>query len=420
VARTRGRLEENGPRWKSRMGNMTDFLEEAKTQFPYTQALRRDLHAHPELGFREVRTSGIVARELESLGLEVRKGVGKTGVVALLDGASRGSTLLLRFDMDALPIQEETGAAYASTVAGVMHACGHDGHTAIGLTVAKLLAAHRADLVGTLKLCFQPSEEGFNGEEFGGNQMMILDGVLEGPHVDRTLALHLWNDKPLGWACVAGGPVMASADLFTVRLTGKGGHGASPHLTIDPVVASAQIISALQTITSRNVSPLESAVVSVTTVHSGTGFNVIPPEAELTGTIRTFDPGVSGTVLKRFDEIIRAVAGGMGCDVAIEVRRFAPATINDAATAARVQETARMVLPTSELQTSGYVTMGAEDMAFMQEQVPGCYVFLGSSNKERHLDFGHHHPKFDFDEEALPRAAALMAAAAIDLQREVG
>jgi amidohydrolase len=396
---------------------MTDFLKEAEAFFPYAQSLRRDLHAHPELGFREVRTSGIVARELENLGLEVRKGVGKTGVVALLDGARSGPTLLLRFDMDALPIQEETGAPYASTTPGVMHACGHDGHTAIGLTVAKLLVAHQADLAGRVKLCFQPSEEGFNGEEYGGNQMMIRDGVLEGPHVDRTLALHLWNDKPLGWACVAAGPVMASADLFTIHVVGKGGHGAAPHLTIDPIVAAAQIISALQTITARNVSPMETAVVSVTTVQSGTGFNVIPSAAELTGTIRTFDAGVSDLVLKRFHEIIQAVGVGLGCEVRIEVRRFAPATINDPATAARVQETARTVLPTTEMATSGYVTTGAEDMAFMQQQVPGCYVFLGSSNSEKRLDFGHHHPKFDFDEAALPRAAALMAAAAIDLQQ---
>jgi amidohydrolase len=298
-----------------------------------------------------------------------------------------------------------------------MHACGHDGHTAIGLTVAKLLVAHQTDLAGRVKLCFQPSEEGFNGEEFGGNQMMIRDGVLEGPHVDRTLALHLWNDKPLGWVCVAGGPVMASADLFTVHLAGRGGHGASPHLAIDPIACAAQIISALQTIVSRNVSPLETAVVSVTTVHGGTGFNVIPPEAVLTGTIRTFDAEVGRLVLKRFDEIVRLVAGGMGCEVEIEVRRFAPATVNDLAAAARVQETARRVLPRIELQTSGYVTMGAEDMAFMQERIPGCYIFLGSSNKEEHLDFGHHHPRFDFDEEALPQAAALMAAAAFDLQQ---
>ena len=396
---------------------MTDYLSEAKALFPYTQAMRRDLHAHPELGFREFRTAGIVAKELEGLGLEVTKGVGKTGVVALMDGARPGPTILLRFDMDALPIQEETGAAYASESPGVMHACGHDGHTAIGLTAARLLLNHRAEFTGTLKFCFQPSEESFNGEECGGNQMMIREGILDNPHVDQTLALHLWNEKPLGWLCVAGGPVMASSDLFTVRLTGRGGHGASPHLTIDPVVAAAQIIGALQTITSRNVDPLATAVVSVTTVHAGTGFNVIPQDAEFTGTIRAFEPKVGSQILERFNEIVTTVGDAMGCQVEVDVRRFAPATINDAGMAAKVQDTARALLPDMELQTTGYLTMGAEDMAFMQERAPGCYFFVGSNNKEQHLDYGHHHPKFDFDEEALPHAAALMAAAAADLLR---
>src|SRR5512135_1339448 len=232
---------------------MTDYVAEARALFPYLQAMRRDFHQHPELGFREVRTGGIVARELESLGLEVTKGVGKTGVVAMLEGARPGPTVLLRFDMDALPIDEQTGADYASQTAGVMHACGHDGHTAIGLAVARLLHAHRSELSGSVKLCFQPSEEGFNDEAYGGNEMMIRDGVLEGPHVDQTLALHLWNEQPLGWIGVGAGPVMAGAELFTVKLTGRGGHGAAPHLTIDPIVAAAHIVTALQTVTSRNV-----------------------------------------------------------------------------------------------------------------------------------------------------------------------
>ena len=192
---------------------MTDFFEEATRLFEYTRSLRRDFHVHPELGFHEIRTGGIVAKELEALGLEVTKGVGKTGVVGLLEGSRPGPTLLLRFDMDALPIVEETGAEYASSNAGVMHACGHDGHTAIGLTVAKILHNHRNELAGTLKFCFQPSEEGFNGEDCGGNEMMIRDGVLEGPHVDRTLALHLWNEKPLGWVGIAGGPVLIAGYL---------------------------------------------------------------------------------------------------------------------------------------------------------------------------------------------------------------
>ena len=394
---------------------MTDYLQEAKELFPYTQNLRRDFHMHPELGFHELRTGGIVAKELETLGLEVTKGVGKTGVVGLLEGAKPGPTLLIRFDMDALPIVEDTNAEYASQTNGIMHACGHDGHTSIGLTVAKILHAHRDQLAGTVKFCFQPSEEGYNGEEMGGAQMMIRDGVLDGPKVDMSLSMHLWNEKPLGWVGVAKGPVMAGAEQFTVKLTGKGGHGAVPHATIDPIVAAAQIITALQTITSRNIAPLQAAVVSVTTVHSGTAFNVIPQEAELTGTIRTFDPAVRQKVLERFDQIVRGVGETMGCKVDILMQRVTPAVINNDDIAGKVQSVAQKVLGESTLDTNAYLTMGAEDMAFMQEKVPGCYFFIGSNDKERHLDYGHHHPKFDFDEEALSRGAALMAAAVADI-----
>ena len=394
---------------------MTNFLKEAKELFPYTQALRRDFHIHPELGFNEIRTGGIVAKELEALGLEVTKGVGKTGVVGLLEGAKPGPTLLLRFDMDALPINEDTGAEYASTNPGVMHACGHDGHTAIGLTVAKMLHTHRNELAGSVKFCFQPSEEGFNGEEVGGAEMMIRDGVLDGPKVDKTLSLHLWNEKPLGWVHVARGPVMAGAELFTIKLTGKGGHGAAPHTTIDPIVAAAQIVTMLQTIAARNVAPLHAAVISVTTIHSGTAFNVIPQDAELKGTIRTFDLSVRDMVLERFDHIVRGVAETMQCKVEINVQRVTPAVINNESVAENVQETARRIFPETELDTSSYLTMGAEDMAFMQEKVDGCYFFIGSNNKEKHLDYSHHHPKFDFDEQALINGAALMASAAADI-----
>ena len=394
---------------------MSNFLSQAQELFPYTQSLRRDFHMHPELGFREIRTGGIVAKELETLGMEVTKGVGKTGVVGLLEGAKLGPTLLIRFDMDALPITEETGAEYTSHNAGVMHACGHDGHTAIGLTVAKMLHAHRQDLAGTIKFCFQPSEEGNNGEDVGGNEMMIRDGVLDAPKVDMSLSLHLWNEKPLGWVGVAGGPVMAGAEIFTVKITGKGGHGAIPQQTVDPIIAAAQIINALQTIVSRNVAPLETAVVSVTTVNAGTAFNVIPQTAELTGTIRTFDNGVRETVVKRFEQIARGVGEGLGCHVDVNIQRMTPALVNDESLAFKVQESARRVLAESDLDTSGYTTMGAEDMAFMQQKVPGCYFFVGSNDKARHLDYGHHHPKFDFNEEALIRASALMASAAMDI-----
>lgn len=393
---------------------MTDFFTQAKDLFEYTQSLRRDFHMHPELGFQEIRTAGIVAKELNSLDMEVTTGVAKTGVVGLLEGAKPGPVVLVRFDMDALPVTEETGASYASTDPGKMHACGHDGHTAIGLTVAKMLHAHRDQLAGTVKFMFQPAEEGTCGEEIGGNEMMIREGVLENPKPDLALSLHLWNEKPLGWVNVAGGPVMAGAEEFKITVTGKGGHGAIPHQTVDPVLAASQIVSALQSITSRNVAPLEAAVVSVTMFHAGETFNVIPPEAKMEGTIRTFELSVRETVLRRFDEIVHGVAEAMGCTAEVKVKRLTPAMINSDEIAQRVGESARATLPEADLDTSGHLTMGAEDMAFTLEKVPGCYFFVGSANDEKKLNYGHHHPKFNFDEEALPRAAAMMASAVVD------
>jgi len=383
-----------------------NYLTEAEQLFETTRMFRRDFHRHPELGFQEVRTAGIVARELSALGLEVNTGVAETGVVALIEGEKPGPVVLLRFDMDALPIVEQTGAEYASQNPGVMHACGHDGHIAIGLTVARLLHNHRNELAGTVKLVFQPAEEGL-----GGAERMVDAGVLENPRPEVCLALHLWNERPLGWIGVANGPTMAAAEIFTIRLTGRGGHGAIPNLTIDPVLAAAQIITALQSITSRNVSPLQAAVISVTMMHAGETFNVIPPEATLQGTIRTFEPAVRETVLRRFDEIVNGVAQAMGCQVKIELQRLTPAVINDPKVAARVQAAVAGVLPESVLDTD-FCTMGSEDMAYMMQEVPGCYFFIGSSNPEKGLDSAHHHPRFDFDERALPRAAALMASAA--------
>jgi len=394
---------------------MTDLLDEAKSLFTYTQTLRRDFHTHPELGFREIRTGGIVAKELEALSIEVTKGIGKTGVVGLLEGAKPGPTLLLRFDMDALPITEDTGAEYASQNSGTMHACGHDGHTAIGLTVAKILNAHKNEIAGTVKFCFQPSEEGNNGEEIGGAEMMMKDGVLENPKVDMTLSMHLWNEKPLGWVHVAKGPIMAGAEEFKVKIIGRGGHGAIPEAAVDPIVCAAQIISAAQTIVARNVSPTQTAVVSFTVINGGTAFNVIPQEVTMQGTIRTFEPKVREKVVRRFEEIVDGIASAMECEAEVEVKRLTPALINADEITAKVQETARLILPNATHDNTPYLTMGAEDMAFMQEKVNGCYFFIGSNNAEKRLDYGHHHPKFDFDEQALINGAALMSAAVMDI-----
>lgn len=390
---------------------MINFIPEAEELFAYTQDFRRDFHRNPELGFQEIRTAGIVARELTDLGLEVTTGVGKTGVVATLEGASEGSVMLVRFDMDALPIHEETGAEYASQIPGVMHACGHDGHTAIGLAVARILESHKQELSGTVKFVFQPAEEGL-----GGAQAMIADGVLENPKPDLCLSLHLWNDKPVGWIGITPGPAMSASDRFQLTIKGKGGHGAAPYLTRDPVVAGAQVISALQNIVARNVNPLESAVVSVTSMTGGEAFNVIPEIVTLKGTIRSFSPEIRKIVLQRFEEISTGVAEALGCQAQVEVWPVTPAVVNDLKVSNTIQSIARFLYPEDVIDNQER-TMGSEDMAYMMEDIPGCYFFIGSANHEKGLDAGHHHPGFDFDESALPRAAALMSSAVVDFLR---
>ena len=386
---------------------MSDILSEAKELWEYSRRLRRDFHLHPELGFQEVRTAGIVASELSQLGLEVTTGVGKTGVVAILEGASPGPIVMLRFDMDALPIQEQTGAEYASSNPGVMHACGHDGHVAIGLTVARLLNQHRAQLAGTVKFIFQPAEEGL-----GGAESMISDGVLENPKPDVCFGVHLWNEKPLGWAAISPGPMMAGSEIFTVSLTGRGGHGAIPDVTVDPILASAQIISALQSIVSRNVSPLQTAVVSVTAIKAGEAFNIVPHTAELRGTIRTFEPAVREKVLTRFREIVSGVANAMGCQVSVQLQPLTPAVINDPTITQTIAKVINREFPDLKIEAA-YQSMVSEDMAFYLQKVPGVFFMVGSANSEKGLDYSHHHPRFDFDEAVLPTAVALVATAAM-------
>ena len=255
---------------------------------------RRDFHRHPELGFQEVRTAGIVASELNELGLEVQTGVGKTGVVGMLEGDEPGPTVLLRFDMDALPIEEENTTDYISTAAGVMHACGHDAHTTIGLGVAKLLNPYRDQLKGRLKFVFQPAEEGL-----GGASAMIAEGVLENPAPDYALGLHVWNEKPVGWVAATPGAAMAAVNSWKMRITGAGGHAASPFQTRDPIVAAAQIVTAAQSIVARNVDARESAVLSVSTIHGGDASNIIPSRVELSGTLRTYLPSIHDLVQRR-------------------------------------------------------------------------------------------------------------------------
>ena len=388
---------------------MIDFFQEAQNLFEFTRMLRRDFHRHPEIGFTEIRTAGIVARELAQMGLEVTSGIAETGVVALLEGSKPGPVVLLRFDMDALPVFEETGAEYTSLTPGIMHACGHDGHVAIGITVARMLNEIRDDLPGTVKFVFQPAEEGQ-----GGAERMIKAGVLNNPAPAHTLALHLWNEMPVGTVGFVPGAMMAGAALFSIKLTGRGGHGAIPDQTIDPIIAATQIVSALQTIVSRNISPMQSAVVSVTYIKAGETYNVIPQSAELRGTLRFFEPEVKAKLFTRLEQIVESVAKTFECQSELKITDLTPPVVNDIELTTRLGRLAESVVPDIKVDSS-YRLMVSEDMALMMEQVPGCYFLVGSANPEKGLNYGHHHPKFDFDETALPKAAALMAAAAVNV-----
>ena len=388
------------------------FLPRALAINEETILMRRDFHRHPELGFEEVRTSGIVSEKLKALGLEVTTGIGKTGVVGLLRGKADSPVLLLRFDMDALPILEDTGVDYASQIPGKMHACGHDSHTAVGLSVAKLLAEQKDQLPGTIKFVFQPAEEGD-----GGAELMVAEGVLENPKPDYSMGMHVWNEKPVGWYALTPGPSMAGSQVFTIKLTGKGGHGAAPHNAVDPVVALAQIITALQTISARNVHPLDSAVVSVCEVKSGTAFNIIPQEAILKGTMRSFKPEVSDLVIKRFNEIVMNIAAAMGCEAEIELEQVTFPVINHPALVNMMTRVVREVDPDAKIDHH-HQTMGSEDFSFMMQDIPGCFVMIGSANPEKGLIYGHHHPKFNIDEACLPMAVAIIAEGAIQILTE--
>lgn len=392
---------------------MMNFLAKAKELKDFTVSMRRDFHRHPELGFEEIRTAGIVADTLRELGLEVTTGVGKTGVVGLLEGAKKSPVVLLRFDMDALPIQEENDIDFISTVPGKMHACGHDNHIAVGLTVAKILAGMRESLPGTVKFVFQPAEEGD-----GGAELMVKEGVLTNPKPDAALAMHVWNEKPVGWYGLKSGPLMSGAHTFYAKVIGKGGHGAIPHLSIDPIVAAAQMVTALQTIVSRNVNPLDSAVVTVGALHSGTVFNVIPQDAVFEGTIRTFKASVFDLVEKRFREIVEGIAQSMGCETEIKIVRATHPVDNDSMLADLMARVVHDIQPGADVD-HGYQTMGSEDFSYMTQDIPGCYMLVGSSNAEKGLDFGHHHPRFNVDEDCLPYAVAVMAQGAVEILKKI-
>jgi amidohydrolase len=377
----------------------------AGTDLDELVATRRDLHAHPELGFEEVRTSGIVAERLKQLGLEPRTGVGKTGVLARIAGGKPGKTVLLRADMDALPIHEENDVPYKSQNDGRMHACGHDCHTSILLSVAKRLVAEAKDLKGNVVLCFQPAEE--LGGAKGGAEAMIKDGALEWAKADAAFGLHVWQDLPLGLVGVTEGPWMAAVDEFTVIFHGKGAHAAQPQASRDPVVALAHAITALQTLASRNADPLKELVVSVTQVKAGTAFNIIPSNAWMNGTVRVFDRALWGTIPQQFERVVRGVAAALDCEVHLHYERGNHPTVNDPARVPLVRAAAASVVGETNVHTN-VRTMGGEDFSAILERVPGVFIAIGSRNESRGLTHDHHHPRFDVDEQSLRIGAEVL------------
>ena len=378
-----------------------NILDEARTLESQLVAWRRDFHRHPEIGLQEQRTARIVAATLRELGYTVQEGIAHTGVVGLLENGP-GPVIMARADMDALPIQEENDVPYASEIPGMMHACGHDANMAIGLGLATLMARNRETWRGTLKLVFQPGEEGQNGA-----QLMVEAGVLENPRPERVLALHVWNDLPTGVVGASPGPVMAAAEAWEATITGKGGHAAHPEDTVDPIVVAATTITALQTIVSRNVGARETAVITVGMIHSGDAFNVIPDEARLAGTVRSYDPQVRETLLRRLREVIEGTARVLGAAAELKMYPVTPALVNDEATTGVVQDAIRETLGADALHV-GLRSMGGEDAAFFLNEVPGCYFFVGSTPPGRDK-IPHHNPHFDIDEQALPIGVAIMA-----------
>lgn len=357
---------------------------------------RRHLHRHPELAFGERNTAEFVASQLERFGLKVHRGLAGTGVVGTLTRGAARRSIGIRADMDALPIREESGAPHASSVAGVMHACGHDGHTAIALAAARICSG-LADLDGTVHFIFQPAEE-----NEGGGRRMVEEGLFESFPCDRVFALHNWPGLPVGTCVARDGPMMAAFGTFEIVIRGRGAHGAMPHAGTDPIVAAAQVVSALQSIVSRNVDPLRSAVVSVTQIRGGDTWNVLPDECLVRGTTRWYEEETGDRIEERIRQLASSVAAGFGCTARMSYERRYPATINDSGSAKLVREVAGAI-------GLGVIdsppTMGAEDFAYMLQAVPGCYLWLGAARAGENP--GLHSARYDFNDEALPAGVEL-------------
>lgn len=382
---------------------MSLLLPEVEAIEPDMVALRRQLHAHPELGFEEHQTSAMVAERLQGWGYEVHRGVGRTGVVAQLRGARPGPRLGLRADLDALPIHEATGLPYASTRPGLMHACGHDGHTATLLAAARVLAL-APPARGTLNLIFQPAEEGL-----GGAQAMIADGLFDRFPCDSVFGMHNRPKLEVGRFAVRSGPMMAGGGFFDIRITGRGSHGARPESSVDAALVAAQVAVSIQSIVSRNLSPLDSAVVSVTRIHAGDAYNVIPQAAELGGTIRAFSRATLDAVAAHLRRVAEGTAAAYGATAEVDTRLIFAPTVNDAEQADFAARICTDLVGEAQVDRNPPLSMASEDFSFMLEKVPGCYINIGNGTGESGCEV--HNPAYDFNDRALPLGAAFFVRA---------
>ena len=388
------------------MKKYDDILKKAEGLKQKMIDLRRDFHQYPELGLQEFNTARKVEGVLKALGLETRMFVNGTGVRGFLKGSEPGETIALRADMDALPIQEETDLPYQSQNKGVMHACGHDAHIAMLLGAATILSEMRKELKGNVAFIFQPAEE-----IGAGAKAMVEEGALEG--ANRIFGLHVYSILPFGFLGYRPGPLMAAGDFFDVKITGKGGHGGLPHLTVDPIVIAANAISTLQTIVSREVDPVESAVISICKMNGGEAYNVIPETATFGGTIRSHKPELREDLPRRIKEILDGLVSGMRGSYELTLMSKFPATINDEEMTAFVVKVAKEILGEDKLSLLRPL-MGSEDFSFYLQKVRGTFAFLGVENKDKGIIYPHHHPRFNIDEDILPIGTALHVSVALE------
>src|SRR5436309_4046100 len=392
---------------------MEGLLEEVKEFEPRIIELRRRVHQNPELAYHEVKTASLVANVLRSLGVEVRTGVGGTGVLGILKGTSPGKVVALRADMDALPVEEMVNLPFKSKVKGVMHACGHDSHVSMLLGAAMLLAKRKRDLRGTVKFLFQPAEE--HGGR-GGAKPMIEDGVMEDPRVNYVFGLHISNRVPSGAFGLRGGAAMAAPDPFHITVIGRGGHGSAPHETVDPIFVAAQVIVALQGISSRMIDPVKPFVISVCSIHSGTKSNIIPDEAVLEGTIRTLDEVTRRKAVAKVRDVAQTVASAFGASCNIEfIEDPYPITFNDVKVTREVAEILRTIDGRKVVEMDPI--LGGEDFSRFLQKAPGTFYYLVTLNKSKGCIYPNHSSKFKVDEDVLKYGSVSLASLALEFAR---